>query len=138
LSETYQLHLLVLMRGQAYHFVIHFMPDEVIFASDTATNARGSLVMTPHLYKYSAGGQAQPLSGATAQHLNAESPRISCEVHFPPEIFEVPAFSKGMRLQMNIVVISHYRGQEMFFSEGTARKTFIRPEGWRAVTLGEP
>jgi hypothetical protein len=41
-----------------------------------------------------------------------------------------------MRLKMNIVVISHYRGQEMFWSEGTARKTFSRPEGWHAVTLG--
>jgi hypothetical protein len=28
LSETYQLHLLVLIRGQAYHFAVHFMPED--------------------------------------------------------------------------------------------------------------
>jgi hypothetical protein len=39
-------------------------------------------------------------------------------------------------MQMNIVVISHYRGQEMFWSEGTKKKTFSRPEGWREVALG--
>jgi hypothetical protein len=38
-------------------------------------------------------------------------------------------------MEMNIVLISHYRGQEMFWSEGTAKKTFRRPEGWRTVTL---
>jgi hypothetical protein len=136
LSETYQLHLLVFMGGQAYHFVVHFMPDEIMFAPDAATNARGSIVMTPYLYTYSADAKVQPLSGATAQHLKAESPRISCEAHFAPEVFGVPAFIKGMTMKMNIVVISHYRGQEMFWSEGTATKTFSRPEGWRAVTLG--
>lgn len=135
LSETYQLHLLVFMRGQAYHFAIHFMPEEAMFAPDAATNARGSIVMTPYLYAYSADGKAQPLSGATAQHLKAESPRISCEARFASELFGVPAFIKGMRMQMNIVVISHYRGQEMFWSEGTANKTFSRPEGWRGVVL---
>jgi hypothetical protein len=41
-----------------------------------------------------------------------------------------------MRLKMNIVVISHYRGQEMFWSEGTATNTFSRPEGWHTVMLG--
>ena len=92
--------------------------------------------MTPHLYTYSAEGKVQPLSGATAQHLKAESPRISCEVHLAPEVFGLPAFIQGMRMQMNIVVISHYRGQEMFWSEGTAKKTYNRPEGWREVRLG--
>ena len=136
LSETYQLHLLVFLQGQAYHLAIHFMPNEIRFAPDAATNARGSIVMTPYLYTYSADGKVQPFSGATAQHLKAESPRISCEVHFAPEVFGVPAFVKGMRMQMNIVVISHYRGQEMFWSEGTAKKTYSRPEGWREVRLG--
>jgi len=135
LSETYQLHLLVLIRGQAYHFAVHFMPEEIIFAPDAATNARGSLVMAPYLYTYSADGKVQPLSGATAQHLKAESPRISCEAHFAPEVFGVPAFIEGMRMQMNIVVISHYRGQEMFWSEGTAKKTFGRSEKWRQVVF---
>jgi hypothetical protein len=40
-----------------------------------------------------------------------------------------------MELKMNIVVISHYRAQEMFWSEGTAKNTFTRPEGWRRVIL---
>jgi hypothetical protein len=38
-------------------------------------------------------------------------------------------------MKMNIVVVSHYRGQEMFWSEGTATKTFSRFEGWRDVIL---
>jgi hypothetical protein len=135
LSETYQLHLLVLMGDQAHHLAVHFLPDEIAFVPDAATNARGSMVMTPSLYRYSADAKMQPLSGATAQHLNAESPRVSCEAHFAPELFGVPAFVKGMRMEMNIVLISHYRGQEMFWSEGTAKKTFRRPEGWRTVTL---
>jgi hypothetical protein len=136
LSETYQLHLLAFIGGRAYHFAVHFMPEEVSFSPDDATNARGSIVMVPYLYTHSADGQARPLSGATAQHLKAEAPRISCEARFPPEVFSVPCFSKGMSLKMNIVVISHYRGQEMFWSEGTANKTFSRPEGWRDITLG--
>ena len=120
---------------RAYHFAVHFMPEEVIFSPDAATNARGSIVLIPYLYAYSPDGEAQPLSGATAQHLKAEAPRISCEAHFPADLFGVPFFRQGMRLKMNIVVISHYRGQEMFWSEGTAKNTFSRPEGWRAVML---
>jgi hypothetical protein len=50
-------------------------------------------------------------------------------VHFAPEVFGVSAFVKGMTMQMNIVVISHYRGQEMFWSEGTAKKTLIDLKG---------
>jgi hypothetical protein len=136
LSETYQLHLLVFIGGRACHLAVHFLPEEVTFSPDEATNARGSIVMVPYLYTYSPAGAARPLSGAAAQHLNAEAPRISCEAHFPPELFGVPSFIGGMRLKMNIVVISHYRGQEMFWSEGTAKKTFARPEDWRTVALG--
>jgi hypothetical protein len=136
LSETYQLHLLVLLEGQAYHFAVHFVPHELAFSPDTATNARGGIALLPYLYAYSPDGEARPLSEATAQHLKAEAPRISCEAHFPANLFGVPFFSQGMSLQMNIVVISHFRGQEMFWSEGTATQTFSRPEGWRAVTLG--
>ena len=135
LSETYQLHLLVFIEGRNYHFAVHSVPEEVIFSPDDATNARGSIVLIPYLYAYSPDGEARPLSGATAQHLKAEAPRISCEAQFPPEVFRVPFFTRGMKLKMNIVVISHYRGQEMFWSEGTAKKTFSRPEGWRPVML---
>jgi hypothetical protein len=136
LSETYQLHLLVCVEGRAYHFAVHFLPQEVTFSSADATNARESIAMVPYLSAYSPDGEARPLSGATVQHLKAEAPRISCEAHFPPEVFRLPFFKKGMRLKMNIVVFSHYRGQEMFWSEGTATKTFSRPEGWRGVMLG--
>jgi hypothetical protein len=136
LSETYQLHLLALVEGRACHFAVHFMPHQVTFSPAAATNARESIALVPYLYTYSPDGCCQRLSGATVQHLNAEAPRISCEAHFPPEVFRLPFFTEGMRLKMNIVVISHYRGQEMFWSEGRATKTFSRPESWRAVTLG--
>ena len=136
LSETYQLHLLVLLQGRAHHFAVHFMPDELTFSPDDATNARGNIGLTPYLYTYAPEGHKQPLSGASVQYLGAAAPRISCEAHFPSHLFGVSFFRQGMRLQMNIVVISHFRGQEMFWSEGTATQTFVRPEGWRAVTLG--
>jgi hypothetical protein len=136
LSETYQLHLLAFVESRAYHFAVHFMPRDLAFSPDDATNARGNIALVPYLYTYSRDGHSQTLSGATVQYLNAEAPRISCEVHFPSRLFELPFFREGMKLKMNIVVISHYRGQEMFWSEGTGTKTFTRPEGWRAVTLG--
>jgi hypothetical protein len=136
LSETYQLHLLVCIAGRACHLAVHFFPEEVAFSPDDVTNARGSIVLVPYLYTYSPDGLARPLTGAAAQHLNAEAPRISCEARFPPDAFSVPCFRTGMSLKMNIVVISHYRGQEMFWSEGTANRTFSRREGWRDVTLG--
>lgn len=136
LSETYQVHLLVLIQSRPYHFALHFMPHEVTFALAEATNARESMSLVPDPYIYLPNGEARPLAGATAQHLNAESPRTSCEAHFPPRLFGLRSFGEGMRAKMNIVVISHYRGQEMFWSEGTATKTFSRPEGWRDVALG--
>ncbi|MGH7830170.1 MAG: hypothetical protein ACREP8_08330, partial [Candidatus Binatia bacterium] len=136
LSETYQLHLLILIRRRAYHFAIHFIPSDVIFSPTDPTNARGSIVLIPHLYTYSPEGRACPLSGGAVQHLHASAPRISCEAHFTPRLFGLACLEQGMRLKMNIVVVSHYRGQEMFWSEGTAPNTFTRPEGWRDVTLG--
>jgi hypothetical protein len=136
LSETYQLHLLVLMQRRAAHMAVHFTPQEVMFSPSDATNARGSIILVPNLYTYSPEGEARPLSGAAAHHLNAEAPRISCEAHFPAQLFGTPSFSDGLEMKMNIVVISHYRGQEMFWSEGTATETFSRPESWRAVKLG--
>jgi hypothetical protein len=136
LSETYQVHLLVLLRRRVYHFATHFLPEEATFSADAATNARGSIVMTPYLYDYPADGKARPLAGATVQHLKAEAPRISFEAHFPAEIFGQRYFREGTELGINIVVISHYRGQEMFWSAGTAADTFNRPETWRAGILG--
>ena len=91
--------------------------------------------MVPRLYIYQEDGEPRPLCGARAQHLKAESPRISCEACFPPTLFNLPSFKRGMELKINIVVISHYRAQEMFWSEGTAKNTFARPEVWRRVIL---
>lgn len=93
--------------------------------------------MVPDLYAYCADGAPRPLSGATAQHHKAEAPRISCEAHFPPQLFGLSSFTEGMKMKMNIVIISHFRAQEMFWSEGTATKTFSRPAGWRDVMLGQ-
>jgi hypothetical protein len=135
LSETYQVHLLVFIRERAHHYAIHFLPQEAAFSPGDSTNARGSLILVPRLYNYLSDGELRPLQGATVQHLKAESPRISCEACFPPELFNLASFKEGMELKMNIVVISHYRGQEMFWSEGTANNTFARPQGWRRVTL---
>jgi hypothetical protein len=136
LSETYQLHLLAFVEGRACHFAVHFMPEKLTFSPGDATNARGNIGLIPYLYTYSRNGHSQPLSEATVQYLDAAAPRISCKAYFPPRLFQLPFFRAGMRLKMNIVVISHYRGQEMFWSEGTAKATFTRPEGWRAVMLG--
>ena len=135
LSETYQVHLLVLFGERAHHYAVHFIPQEAAFSPGDSTNARGSLILAPRLYTYSSDGAVRPLRGATVQHLKAESPRISCEACFPPQLFNLASFKKGMELNMNIVVISHYRGQEMFWSEGTANNTFARPQGWRRITL---
>jgi hypothetical protein len=137
LSETYQLHWLIAIRQRTYHVAIHFLPEEVTFSLTDATNARGSITLIPRLYGYGQEGGARPMSGARVQHLDAGAPRISCEAHLPPDLFGVPSFERGMRLKMNVVVLSHYRAQEMFWSEGTAARTFSRPEGWRVVTLGQ-
>lgn len=136
LSETYQLHLLVSVERRPYHLAVHFLPHDVTFAPTDATNARGSITFIPRLYTYTLGGGRQPLAGAAVQHLNAAAPRISCEAHLPPDLFGLRSFREGLQLKMNIVVISYYGGQEMFWSEGTAAKTFGRPQGWRAVRLG--
>jgi hypothetical protein len=135
LSETYQVHLLVFIRERAHHYAVHFIPQEAAFFPGDSTNARGSLILVPRLYDYASDREVRPLEGATVQHLKAESPRISCEACFPPQLFNLASFKKGMELKMNIVVISHYRGQEMFWSEGTANDTFARPQGWRPTTL---
>lgn len=135
LSETYQVHLLVFIRERAHHYAVHFIPQEAAFSPGDSTNARGSLILVPRLYDYASDREVRPLEGATVQHLKAESPRISCEACFPPQLFNLASFKKGMELKMNIVVISHYRGQEMFWSEGTANDTFARPQGWRPTTL---
>jgi hypothetical protein len=136
LSETYQLHLLTLIEGCRCHCAIHFLPEEAIFSPTDPTNAKESLVLVPRVYEQLPSGVARPVPGASAQHLKAESPRVSCEARLPAALFGVSAFSEGMEFKMNIVVISHYRGQEMFWSEGTARNTFARPERWRPVKLG--
>jgi hypothetical protein len=135
LSETYQVHLLVSVRERAYRYAIHFIPQEAAFSVEDPTNARGSIIMVPRLYTYSPNGDPRPLHGATAQHLRAESPRISCEACFPARLFNLARFEKSIELKMNIVVISHYREQEMFWSEGTRQNTFARPQGWRRITL---
>ena len=78
------------IRRRAYHFAVHFMPRDLAFSPDDATNARGNIALIPYLYTYSHDGHRQPLSGATVQYLNAEAPRISCEAHFPPQVFRLP------------------------------------------------
>lgn len=135
LSETYQLHLLVSFQDRADHFAIHFVPYQVPFSPGAATNERDIIALDPQLYVYPQKGPPRPLVGAAVQHLHAAAPRISCEARFPPQLFGLSRFSAGVRLQMNIVLLSHYRGQEMYWSEGTAARTFIHPEGWRSVVL---
>ena len=55
LSESYQLHLLVFVEGQAYHFAVHFMPRDLVFSPDDATNGRGNIALFPYLYSALSG-----------------------------------------------------------------------------------
>jgi hypothetical protein len=137
LSETFQLHLLVSIRERAHHFAVHFFPRPVAFSADDKTNARGSIEFEPQLYTYSSGRSPRPLETAVVQHLHAAAPRVSCAAHLPARILGVPTLRDGMNLRVNVVVISHYRGHEMYWSEGTAARTFTRPTGWRSVVLGK-
>lgn len=135
LSETYQVHLLASIGHRAYHFAVHFLPQEVVFLPDDQTNARGSMTFIPHIYTYGGDGEPRPLAGARVQHLNASAPRISCEAHFSPRLFGLDRLREGLGFLMNIVVLSHCRGQHMSWSKITAPNVFARPETWRAVTL---
>jgi len=136
LSESYQLHLLVFLQGRTHHCAVHWVPEEVTFASSDSTNARGSITLVPSLCAYTPEGTRGALPGAVVQHLRAAAPRISCEAYFPAAIFGRPRFEGGLSLRMNIVLRSHYGVQEMFWAAGTQAGTFTRPEGWRPVRLG--
>jgi len=135
LAETYQVHLMASIGPGAYHFAVHFLPQEVGFLPDDPTNARGSMTFIPHVYVYPGGGVPRPLSGARVQHLNASAPRISCETHFPPRLFGLDRFRPGLGFLMNIVVLSSCRGPHMSWSEITPANAFGPPESWRPVML---
>jgi len=137
LSETFQVHLLISVSDRAHHFAVHFLPHEVAFSAGDATNARGVIAFEPHLYTYASGRSPRPLETAAVAHLHTAAPRVSCAAHFPARTLGLTTLRKGMKLHVNVVIISHYRGHEMYWSGGTAAQTFTRPEEWRPVVLGQ-
>jgi hypothetical protein len=135
LSETFQVHLLALIERRPYHFAVHFLPQEVVFLPEDRTNARGSMTFVPRLYTYREEAGPQPLAGARVQHLNASAPRLSCEAHFAPRLLGLDHLRAGLGFLMNIVVLSHYRGQQMSWTTTALDNAFGPVERWRPVML---
>jgi hypothetical protein len=131
LSETFQIHLLASTSGKPEHYVIHLIPQPNPLFPD-------GFEVKPHLYRY-LGGQAAkqlPMEGKV-QRIEKALPHVAVEAFFPAESFGVKQLYAGLKLQMNIQIVSYYREFIMSWAGTPQLHPTKLPETLREVVLVE-
>jgi hypothetical protein len=131
LSETFQIHLLVRSSGKPKHYAIHLVPQPNSLFPD-------GFEVRPRLYRYAGGLPVERLATeGKVQHIDKSLPHMVVEAFFPADYLGFKRLHSGLKLQMNIHLMSFYR--ELISSwVGTPQiKPTKLPEFLRWVVLQE-
>jgi hypothetical protein len=94
--------------------------------------------MKPRLYRYLNGQVAAQLSvEGTVQHIEKSLPHVAVEAFFPAEWFGVRKLHAGLKLRMNIQMVSYYREFIMSWTGAPQLQPTRMPEALREVVLLE-
>jgi hypothetical protein len=129
LSESFQIHLLIEVKGAIEHFGIHLVPQKDPRFPD-------GFEVVPKLYRYSGGKPVEslPVQGRV-QRLNKSLPHTAVEAFFPAAWLGKDHLEPGSRLRMNIILSSYYREMMMTWSGEPSLRNLENPGSLRTVLL---
>jgi hypothetical protein len=103
LAEAFQIHLMIGASGKPKHYAIYLLPQPNSLFPD-------GFEVKPYLYRLTNGRPAEKLpSEGKLQRIEKSLPHMVIEAFFPAEWFGAKRFRAGLKLQMNIQVMSYYR-----------------------------
>ncbi len=131
LAETFQIHLQVGSSGKVKHYGIHLIPQPNAAFPD-------GFEVKPYLYRYAKGRPAERLlNEGKLQRIEKSLPHMVVEAFFPAEWFGVKELRAGLKLQMNIQVMSYYREFIMSWAGAPQLQPTKLSESLREIVLQE-
>ena len=129
LSETFQIHLLASHSGTREHYAVHLVPQPNPSFPD-------GFEVKPRLYRYANGSPAEELpTEGKVQRIEKSLPHMVVEAFFPAEWFGVKEFHAGLKLRMNIQIISYYREFIMSWAGTPQLQPTTIPDVLREIVL---
>jgi hypothetical protein len=129
LSETFQIHLMVSTSGKPKHYAIHLVPQPDPLFPD-------GFEVKPHLYRYANGRPVEQLATeGRVQRIEKSLPHMVVEAFFPARYFGFKRLHSGLKLQMNIHLMSYYREFITSWTGAPQLQPTKLPETLRPVVL---
>lgn len=128
-SEAFQLHFTVETDGKTRHFAAFLVPRKNPSFPD-------GFEITPELFRIESGKPAEQLPVAgKIQRLEKSLPHMAVEAFFPAEWFGLARFDAGMRLRVNISLVSYYREFTMALAGEPHIAAIDNPSEFKEIVL---
>lgn len=128
-SEAFQLHLTVEAEGKPHHLAAFLLPRK-------NPNYPDGFEITPELFRIESGKPSEQLPTAgRIQRLEKSLPHIAVEAFFPAEWFGVEKLDSGMRLRVNIALVSYYREFTMVLAGEPQTNAIYNPSEFKEIVL---
>lgn len=129
LSEAFQLHFTVQVEGKRHHFAAFLVPGKNPAFPD-------GFEIKPELFRMKEGSAAERLPGAgRVQRLEKSLPHMAIEAFYPAGWFGLNRLEPGMRLGVNIGLISYFREFSMAFAGKPDVSAITNPSELRIIEL---
>jgi len=128
-SEAFQLHFTAQIEGGQYHFVAYLIPQNNPAYPD-------GFEIVPELFhvESDATGRELPVRGHL-QRIEKSLPHMAVEAFFPAKWFGLDELKPGMRLKLNIALMSYYREFRMVWAGNPGTKEILEPRDFREIVL---
>jgi hypothetical protein len=131
LSETFQIHVQVGSSKKVNHYGIHLIPQPNAAFPD-------GFEVKPYLYRYTRGNPPVRLPAeGTLQRIEKSLPHMVIEAFFPAEWLGIKKLHAGMKLNMNIQIVSFYRELIMSWAGAPQLEPTRLPEELKEIVLQE-
>jgi hypothetical protein len=128
-SEAFQLHLSVEIDGKLNHFAIYLIPHDAPLLPD-------GFDVSPRLYRLVEGKPSELLPApGHVQRINKSLPHMHLEAFFPAQWLGLKELQTGMKLRMNVALMSYYRELTMTWAGSPTLRSLEDPGSLRTIVL---
>ena len=128
-SEAFQLHFTVEAEGKPNHFAACLIPQDNPHYPD-------GFEIKAELFRMEKGIPVQKLpSQGYVQRIEKSLPHMAVEAFFPAKWFGLDELKPGMRLRMNIALVSYYREFAMTWAGNPEMSRILAPQDFRDIVL---
>jgi hypothetical protein len=128
-SEAFQLHFTAEAEGKRNHLAAYLIPQ-----NDPSTP--DGFEIFPELFQLEKGVPEERLpSSGHVQKIKKSLPHMAVEAFFPAKWFGLEELKPGMRLRVNIALVSYFREFEMVWAGNPEMREILDPKDFREVVL---